>query len=90
MAPALATPAAGAYRRRAYTNDLKDIVEDHLDELLRVWDERFASEHGPLHPRVKDLFERFVRCGDPHFGFLRLRCINEKCASKDEKIVPFS
>jgi hypothetical protein len=90
MSSALAIPAAGAYRPRAYTNDLKDIVEDHLDDLLRVWDDRFASEHGPLHPRVQDLFERFVRCGDPHYGFLRLRCSNEECASKEERIVAFS
>ena len=85
------TPSAAAryYRPRSYTNDLKEIVEDHLDELVRVWDERFGSDHGPLHPRVKDLLERFCRCGDPHYGFLPLRCVNEDCSAKGEKIVPF-
>ena len=91
MAPA-AIPAAAPrqYRPRSYTNDLKEIVEDHLDDLVRVWDERFAKDHGPLHPRVKDLLERFCRCGDPQFGFLRLRCANEDCTAKGEKIVPYS
>ena len=61
---------------KAITNALKEIVEDHLEELLRVYDERFRLNYGPFHPRVKDLLERFTRCGDPHFGFLRLRCTN--------------
>lgn len=58
----------------------------HLDELRLVFDDRFARRLGPLTPRVLDLFERFLRCGDPHFGFLRLRC--ETCAH--ERLLPFS
>ena len=84
-----ALPAPG-YRPRSSTNALKEIVEDHLEELLHVYDERFRSNYGPFHPRVKDLLERFTRCGDPHFGFLRLRCTNPDCTSKEEKLVPFS
>jgi len=91
MASAPTSGAAGRYYRpRSYTNDLKEIVEDHLDELARVWDERFRSEQNPLHPRVEGLFERFCGYGDPHYGFLRLHCANEECASKGERIVPFS
>jgi len=84
------TVAPRRYRPRSHTNDLQEIVEDHLEEMVRVWDKRFASNHGPLHPRVRDLLERSVRCGNPHFGFLRLRCVNEECDAKGEKIVPFS
>ncbi len=81
-------PADGhpGYRPRAPTNDLKDIVEDHLEELLRVYDERFRNTYGPMHPRVKDCLESFIRCGDPHFGFLRVRCPD--CGH--DKILPFS
>ena len=84
-----ALPAPG-YRPRSSTNALKEIVEDHLEELLRVYDERFRLNYGPFHPQVKDLLERFTRCGDPHFGFLRLRCTNPDCTSKGERLVPFS
>ncbi len=80
-----ATAQAG-YRPRAATNDLKEIVEDHLEELFGVYDERFRSLYGPLHPRVKELLESFLRCGDPHFGFLRLRC--PLCGQNT--LVPFS
>ena len=50
------------------------------------WPERFFSTYGPLHPRVRELFESFTRCGDLHFGFLRMRCPD--CGH--EKLLPFS
>jgi hypothetical protein len=71
MVQALGQPR---YIPQGSTNALKQIVDDHLEELKSVYDERFARSHGPLTPRVLDLFERFVRCANPHFGFLRLRC----------------
>ena len=46
-------------------------MEDNLVELFRTWEDRFRKDHGPLHPRLEELFERFGRCGDPHFGFHR-------------------
>ncbi len=84
--PGTAAGVGLAYRPRSPSNALKDIVEDHLGELLRVWDERFRKDHGPFHPRLEKLFEAFGRCGDPHHGFLRLRCPG--CAF--ERLVPFS
>ncbi len=69
--PILSPPCGTGYTPRSSTNDLKDIIEDHLEELWRVYDERFARTCGPLHPRVRDLMEAYVRCGDPHFGFLK-------------------
>ena len=61
-----------------------------LEELFQVWDSRFLKEYGPLHPRIRFLCESFLRCGDPHFGFLRVRCVNPACHKKEEKLVPFS
>ena len=60
-------------------------MEENLEDLFRLWDERFSKDLGPLHPRVGKLLEAFLRCGDSHFGFLRLRC---ECGC--EKLVPFS
>ena len=87
-----ACPAEGAprYRPRSASNPLKEIVEDALEDLLQFWDERFANEHGPLHPRVKKLFEAFTRCGDLSFGFLRLRCSNPECPKKGELLLGYS
>jgi len=87
----MSQPAVAAgYRPRAPSNPLKEIVGEHLDELFGVWDERFLFTYGPLHPRMRELLESFLRCGDFHFGFLRLKCCNPKCDSRTERLVPFS
>lgn len=39
-------------------------MEDSIEELFRVWEDRFFKELGPLHPRVRDQCEAFLRCGD--------------------------
>jgi hypothetical protein len=62
--PALSIPAGHKYRPRSATNDLKEIVEDSIEELFRVWDDRFRERYGSLPARVRTLLERFVRCGD--------------------------
>ena len=74
------------YIPRAPRNTLKDIVEAHLEELERVYDDRFRNQYGPLHPRVIDLYQRFLRCGDFHFGSIRLHC--EDCGH--ERLLPYS
>ena len=74
------------YRPRSPTNLLKEIVEDHLEELTQNYDERLLGTYGPLHPRVRELFERFLRCGDLHFGFMRLYC--DDC--RENKYIPHS
>jgi hypothetical protein len=88
--PTAAPAQRPGYRPRPATNDLKEIVEDSMEELFQSWDDRFRDTYGPLHPRVKGLLEAFVRCGDLHFGFVRVRCVNPGCPKKDEKIVPLS
>jgi hypothetical protein len=89
MAPTAAIPSPG-YRPRPPSNDLKEIVEDALEDLLRTWDDRFQEKYGPLSKRVQELFERFLCCGDLHYGFLRWRCANPDCSKKEERLVPFS
>jgi hypothetical protein len=92
-----ALPSTG-YRPRSATNPLKEIVDEHYEEPLRDWDERFRATYGTLHCRLKDLFEEFVRCGDPHFaacaaerdGRLRLRCLTPDYPETTERIVPSS
>jgi len=86
----LSTARVPGYRPRPATNDLKEIVEDSMEELLRDWDARFRQSYGPLPARVRTLLERFTRCGDLHFGFVRLRCVNPDCKKKGERLVPFS
>ena len=50
------------------------LVSQHVDEFLRVYDERFAQEHGPLRPVVERVLRGFIRCGIPRHGFARVLC----------------
>jgi hypothetical protein len=52
---------ASGYRPRSPQNDLKEIVEDSLEELFCVWDARFRESYGGLPPRVRELLERFLK-----------------------------
>jgi len=83
---AIAQATSPGYQPRAASNDLKDVVEDFLEKMLQVYDEKFSSTYGPLHSRVKQLFKEFLKCGDAHFGFIRLWC--HDCS--EEKLVPYS
>ena len=61
LMPGTAAGVGLAYRPRSPSNTLTDVVEDHLGELLRVWDERYRKDHGPFHPRLEKLFEAFLK-----------------------------
>jgi hypothetical protein len=65
----------GVYRpRNAQASPLFRLVEDHFDELERVWDERYEREHGFWRPVVRQAVEQFLDCGDLKCGFARLWC----------------
>jgi hypothetical protein len=49
--------------RRARESPLFRLVEQHLEEFLRVYPERFAKAHGPLRPVVERVLRGFMRCG---------------------------
>jgi transposase-like protein len=50
------------------------LVEDHLDEFLAVYDDRFAATHGPLRAVIPEAAERLLKCGILDYGFARIRC----------------
>jgi hypothetical protein len=39
------------------------LVEQRLEELLRVWPARFLRQHGPLRPVVERVLREFLKCG---------------------------
>ncbi|HYR45866.1 MAG TPA: transposase [Thermoanaerobaculia bacterium] len=66
---------ARVYRpRRARESPLFRLVEQHLEEFLRVYPERFAKQHGPLRPVVERVRRGFLTCGLVEHGFARLWC----------------
>ena len=42
--------AAAGYRPRSPTDALEAILENHLEEFLKGYDDRFSTTYGPMHP----------------------------------------
>jgi hypothetical protein len=60
--------------RRPRESPLFQLVERHLEELLRLWPVRFARSHGSLRPVVERVLREFLKCGLLEHGFARLWC----------------
>jgi hypothetical protein len=60
--------------RRSRESPLFRLVEQHREEFLRVYPERFAKQHGPLRPVVERVLRGFLTCGLVEHGFARLWC----------------
>jgi len=59
----------GVYRpRNAQASPLYRLVEDHFDQLERVWEERYEHEYGFWRPVVRQAVEQFLDCGDLRCG----------------------
>jgi hypothetical protein len=57
---------------RASVSNSYRLVEQHLEELLRVWPVRFLRQHGTLRPVVERVLREFLKCGLLEHGFARL------------------
>jgi hypothetical protein len=53
-----------------------------------AYSERYEKRFGFWRPVIGDVVRKFLRCGDLHFGFARVRCSGSECAH--EMFVPFS
>lgn len=62
------------------------LVEDHYEQLERIWDQKYQQKYGYWRPYVTDVIYKFLDCGDLHLGFARVKC--DDC--KYEYILPFS
>ena len=72
--------------RRPRESPLFRLVEQHIDELLRVWSQRFARTHGPLRPVVERVLREFLTCGLAEGGFARAWC----STCRKSYLIPYS
>lgn len=78
---------APVYRpRQPRQSPLYQVIERYYPEFERTYDERYAKRYGLWRPIIGEVARKFLRCGDLHFGFARVRCPD--CAY--EMFVPFS
>ena len=66
---------APVYRpRQPRCSPLYRTIERYFPEFKRTYDLRYAKRYGPWRPIIGEVARRFLRCGDLHFGFARVRC----------------
>ena len=82
------TPSvAPVYRpRQPRQSPLYQVIERYYPEFERTYVDRYVSAYGPWRPVIGAAVRKFLRCGDLHFGFARVRCPD--CGH--EMFVPFS
>jgi hypothetical protein len=65
----------GLYRPRdPQASDLWRVIDQHFETFQQVYDERFAAKYGFWRSVVERSVTAFLKCGDLHEGFARVRC----------------
>jgi hypothetical protein len=79
--------ASSIYRpRRPRLSPLYQLIETYYPEFQRTYDQRYQQHYGPWRPIIGEVLRKFLTCGDLHFGFARVRCLD----CRHEMFVPFS
>jgi hypothetical protein len=60
--------------RDPQASDLWRLVDRHFETFHRAYGERFQAKYGFWRPVVARSLAAFLRCGDLHQGFARVRC----------------
>ncbi|MCY2987137.1 MAG: transposase zinc-binding domain-containing protein [Planctomycetota bacterium] len=60
--------------RDPQASDLWRLIDEHFETFQQVYDERFQAKYGFWRPVVERSVAAFLKCGDLHEGFARVRC----------------
>jgi len=72
--------------RQPRQSPLYRLVERYYPEFERTYDDHYEQRYGHWRTIIGEVARRFLRCGDLHFGFARVRCDD----GGHEMFVPFS
>jgi hypothetical protein len=76
------------YQPRGH-NTLQLLFRRHFAAAADSYPTLYARHYGRYRlPRIREVAEAFVRCGDPRYGVARLQCTNPSCRA--ETFRPFS
>ncbi|MBA3270664.1 MAG: transposase zinc-binding domain-containing protein, partial [Acidobacteria bacterium] len=69
----LPIPSATVYRpRQPLESDFHRLVREHFDHLRAA--QRYARQFGFWRSAIEKAVNKFLKCGDLHHGFARVRC----------------
>ena len=73
MAPSV-EPLSLYRPRDPRASGLWQVIDRHFPSFQQLYDERFAAKYGFWRPVIEQSVAAFLRCGDLHEGFARVRC----------------
>ena len=62
--------------REPADSPLWKILHNHYEDFKAGYDEHCEKQYGFFRPVVDEVVEEYLRCGDLHEGFARVRCPN--------------
>jgi hypothetical protein len=72
--------ASPVYHPREPTDSpLWNMVHNHYEDFKAHYDENCEKRYGFFRPVVDEVVEEYLKCGDLHEGFARVRCSNPAC-----------
>ena len=86
MAAPCAKPPVLYRPRDPQASDLWRLIDQHFDSFQQVYDERYQAKYGYWRPIIEQSVTAYLKCGDLHAGFARVRCPD----CKHEMFVAFS
>ena len=60
--------------RHLKSTSLFRLLDSHYKEFRNVYDERFSKRYGFWRPVTDEVVGKYKQCGNPYFGFARIRC----------------
>ena len=68
------------------------LIDEHFDSFQQTYDERFQGKYGFWRPVIERSVAAFLKCGDLHEGFARVRCVDckQRPCKHGARLVAFS
>lgn len=60
--------------RQPKSTPLFRLLDSHYEEFKNIYDTRFTKRYGYWRSITDEVVEKYLRCGDPHYGFARIKC----------------
>jgi len=75
LEPSLLCPMAGIYRQRHPERTVfYRVLFHYFDEFVAEYENRFERKYGYFRPIIQEVVEKYLDCGNPKCGFVRIRC----------------
>jgi len=62
------------------------VLFHHIDSFLQEYESRFERDYGYLRHIVEEMVYKYLDCGNPKFGFVRIKCSD--CGTEKLRMFP--